>query len=226
MDKMQANLDVVMNQQKSVTESVEFYGNKIDEFTKKMVDFEKQLRVIPKLESTVATTSSDLNNLQIEVDHIQQQARLSNLEINGIPENHNEKLPSIINNIFNILEEPDVGFDSCFRVPHIDSKNRNSRSIIVRMNSRAQKDNVLASIRKRRGLRVNEIGFAGDSPIFINDHLTSKNKQLYRKTRLYAKSSGATCWTRDCKIFVRFPQNGKILHVTSDAALAAMQTSL
>lgn len=225
IDHLQTDLNVVKNQQKSLTESLEFYGNKIDDFTKKIMDFETKMKIIPKLESNVISATFNLNNLQDEVDQIQQQARMKNLEINGIPESSNENLSATVNHIFSILEIANTSYDFCFRVPHIDSKNRNPRSVIVKMVNKYHKDNVLAAIKKRKGIKLNEIGFAGQNSIYLNDHLTPKNKLLYKNTREFCKSSGAISWTRDCKIFIRLSKNGKTLHIHNESVLNKVKTS-
>ncbi|KAJ8971028.1 hypothetical protein NQ317_001904 [Molorchus minor] len=184
IDNLQADVNVVKNQQKSVTESLTFYGNKIDDFSKQNTDFETKLKIIPKLESNLTSVSSSLNTLQVEMNQIQQQARLNNLEINGIPETSNENL--------------------------ITS---------------ADKDNVIAAVKKRKGVKLNEIGFSNTNPIFLNDHLTPTNKLLYKKTREFCKSSGAVCWTRDCKIYLRLPQTGKTHLISDDNSLDKAKTS-
>ncbi|KAJ8981792.1 hypothetical protein NQ317_006872 [Molorchus minor] len=191
IDNLQADVNVVKNQQKSVTESLTFYGNKIDDFSKQITDFETKLKIIPKLESNLTSVSSSLNTLQVEMNQIQQQARLNNLEINGIPETSNENLITSVNQILNVLGLTSSTYNTCFRVPHFDSKNKNPRSVIVKMHSQADKDNVIAAVKKRKGVKLNEIGFSNTNPIFLNDHLTPTNKLLYKKNSRILQKFGS-----------------------------------
>ncbi|KAJ8946190.1 hypothetical protein NQ318_001702 [Aromia moschata] len=95
--------------------------------------------------------------------------------------------------------------------------NNNPKSIIVKLNSRSYKDEILAAIRRQKGITVDKIGFnTANSKIYINDHLTLHNQLLFKKTRDYCKTKDIKCWTRDCKIYLKHPRAGRNMWISDE----------
>lgn len=221
LNDIQADIAQVKSKQEDMVRSIEFYGNKIDDFSIKINEFENKLKIVPTLQVNIQANATDISNLKSQVDNLQQQLRLNNLEINGIPEASNENILDIVNRLFVALDiNGDNIIDTCHRVPHMKSDNKTPKSIIVKLTRRSYKDAIIAAIRKQKGVSADKIGFNDvNRKIYINDHLTPSNQLLYKKTRDLCKPKNISCWTRDCKIFLKHPQTARNMFIDCEATL-------
>ena len=68
-----------------------------------------------------------------------------------------------------------------------------SDNIIVRFVNKKSKIKVLINVRKLKG-----------SNVYINEHLTKKNREIAQKARLLRRQGKINkTWTRDCKVFMK-----------------------
>lgn len=183
-------------------------------------------------------TITELSNRLKESD---QQGRLNNLEISGVPVSRGENLHSIVNNI-----AVKVGFkidpfdiDYLHRVRKFPKKTDSSRegenslsprselppNIIVRFTRRHRKRELIAAVRARRGLTTADVGIDGAAkPIFVNDHLCPHNKIIYRRARELGKQYRYKyIWLNDCKIFLRKNDTSRALFIGSESDLAKIK---
>lgn len=75
LDSIQADLTEVKNQQKEFHTSLEFFENKIDNFTKKMNISETKIKVVSAM----------------QIENFQQCSRINNIKNNGLPEKSFQK---------------------------------------------------------------------------------------------------------------------------------------
>lgn len=150
---------------------------------------------------------SDLDAVQLNLNDVEQRARINNLEIFGIAEKKTEALAPMICKIASVvgvkLAEEDI--DYATRLPSRVNIKGLPRTVIVKFKSIHLRDSLLSAVRKRRGLVSTDIGIPGDGkPIYINEHLTSTNKALLKATKIKCKELGfQNIWTRNAKIYVR-----------------------
>lgn len=80
-----------------------------------------------------------------------------------------------------------------------------NKPILVGFVNRYIKEDFIAVARNNKQLNADDIVFAGDKiRIFINDHLTQKNKKLFTKTKKLATDKNHKyVWVQNCKILVR-----------------------
>lgn len=73
-------------------------------------------------------------------------------------------------------------------------------------------------MRSRRGLLTTDLGIEGaPRPIFVNEHLTPKNKLLLRRARdLKTEKSYAYLWVRNCVIYMRKKDNAPVIKILSE----------
>ncbi|KAJ8983462.1 hypothetical protein NQ317_013337 [Molorchus minor] len=198
LNDIQADISLVKKKQDDMVNSLEFFGGKIDDFAKKIDEFETKIKPIPSMQAKINDHSKDIITLHSQVNNLQQQMRMNNLEIN-------EK---------NIIE-------SCHRVPHINSENKSPKSIIVKLITRALKEAVLAAVRREKGIAADKIGFNIDNnKIYINDHLTPLNQLLFKKTRDFCRGKNVNCWTRDCKIYLKYPPKTQEFYIAMLSSIA------
>ncbi|CAG5058523.1 unnamed protein product [Parnassius apollo] len=94
---------------------------------------------------------------------------------------------------------------SIHRVPHAHHQTKKPKNVIVKLSSRILRDNVLAAFRKVKTLKTDQLGLTGSTmTVYMNEHLTLKKKQLFRKTRdLAAIHQYKYVWVRNATILVR-----------------------
>lgn len=148
-----------------------------------------------------------VNALETKIDTLEQQARQCNVEIGNLPERRNENLPGLIEAIGLALNCPvtQQNIVAVHRVPHAHQQSTRPKNVIVRFTSCIHRDNLLSAFRKASSLKTEQIGLTGtSSSIYLNEHLTLKKKQLFRKARDVAKSHHYKyVWIRNATILVR-----------------------
>lgn len=194
------------------------------------------------LTSEIADLRSTANSLNEQLRVREQQGRINNLEISGIPISNSENLNNIIHNIaakvgFTLLP---TDIDYIHRVRRFNSAgNDNTKktdgsgirdsssipNIIVRFSQRLRKNEMLAAVRARRNLTTVDAGLDGpSSPIYVSDHLAPHNKLLNKRTRLLAKQKDYKyVWLSDCKIFVRKNDASNVQRVSNEADLSKIK---
>lgn len=142
-----------------------------------------------ELEGKASRTSAiptEISNLQYKISVMEQQARQCNIEISNLPERKGENLINLVQCLSNEIKSPVQPSDivAIHRVPHADSKNAHPKNIIVKLTSRLLRDNFISAYRTTKGVDSARLSVSG-SPhkIYVNEHLTLSNKQLFRQSR-------------------------------------------
>ena len=91
----------------------------------------------------------------------------SELRILGVPCVENENLHTVFNKMCEVLNIETPNTISIHRVKRNDSGEINSCALFRRNNNKGM-------------LRLNNIGFESDSPIYVNENLTSRNNNIMR----------------------------------------------
>lgn len=175
-----------------------------------------------QLKDSVKELEVRLANMEESSAKQEQWAKQQNVEIIGIPEAEGESLPSLITKLAEFacmrLRPEDVEFAHRVRAKRPIAGT--PRSIIARFRERSLKDAFLSYIRKKHGFTCKDIGMDGDSKVYINEHLTIKNKQLLSKTKAKAKESQYRyVWTKNCRIYVRKNDTSPYILISSEADL-------
>lgn len=182
---------------------------------------------INKLSQENSALRSEISLLKVKWEDIEQRARMCNLEIQNVPEKRGENLHNILDalgKVINIKLSPDCIKD-VHRVAHNTSTDK-PKNIIVQLSSRRLRDDIIAAVRVRRGLTYDQISSGGNAAIdsarriFVNEHLTLKNKILYARTR-DAASNGKYkyVWVKNACIFVRKDVDTKVITVRKESDL-------
>ncbi|XP_034837357.1 uncharacterized protein [Maniola hyperantus] len=172
------------------------------------VHIEKKVRDLEEFKKDALGTGNLVSSLEHKIDSLEQQARQCNIEICNVPDKRNENLLSILDAIGSAINYPISNKDviSIHRVPHANQQNnRQPKNIIVKFTTRILRDNILSAFRKARGVRSEQIGIQGQSQIiYMNEHLTLKNKRLFRECREEAKRlKYKYVWVKNATILVR-----------------------
>lgn len=195
----------------------------VNEFRHKFSEMEQRIVVMETVKEQVSQLHDRLDKLQEESDAKDQWSRLNNVEIKGLPQVNNENLFEIITRIGAKINYPITKTQINFvtRVPARD-KDR-TKPIIVSFLSRYMKEDFVAAARyalKTSPITASQFGLSGNQRIFINDHLTIKNKTLLSKTKKMALEKGFQyVWVKHAKIYARKMDTSPVLSIKSEKDL-------
>lgn len=203
------------------------FNQSLSSFPGKILNLQTALTAIENENISLKSKLSDLELLEQNVNDVEQRARLNNLEIFGLPEQRTENLVSITCKIAAKLGVPLTGEDIDYttRLPSRIKNNGLPKTVIIKFKSTQLRDSFLSAARKKRGLTSSEIEIPGDSkPIYINEHLTPKNKFLLKATRTKCRDLGfQNVWTRNAKIYIRQHSKAPALRVLSLVQLESLK---
>lgn len=174
------------------------------------------------MEFELQSLQKDNRKLKVDLNANDQRERLMNLEIVGIPENTNENLNEIL---IKLALHAEVNMTSC-DIVHINRISPRTkiqgrpRVIIAKFASRLIKDNFFSQVRKCR-ITTKDLNLQGDpKPIFINEHLSSHNKLLFRKCKELAKlKKYQFVWSRNGRIYIRKNDTAPAMQISEEEDL-------
>lgn len=160
------------------------------------------------VEKSLIKTKSDVIELQTSVNRLEQLPLNPQLVIRGIPEKNDEQVKAIVQEVFKVvggnIQSKILG---AYRLG-IRSPGK-SRSILVKLASAEQKNQILSEKRKK-SLACSEVTVNGskigseDEFIFFGEHLTAMNSKLFFIGRnLVKKKEIFRCYTRGGLVYVR-----------------------
>jgi len=221
-------ISLMKEEQRGLRSSVDFVSDKFDEFHATIASLNSALATITSLEGKVSSLELENDRLRAELCELQQYSRVNNVEISNVPESKSENVIEIVTKIGQVvgcnISSSDI--DACHRVPHIKSDNKQPRSIVVKFISRQRKSELLAASRRYRNLSSKELQIAGQgSTIYVNEHLTYRNKMLHRDARDFCrKYQYKFVWVRDCKIFIKKSDSSKAILVRDNGVLSRLSS--
>lgn len=227
LDDIQGHIKGLKTEQSEFKKSLNFYGNKIDEFNKQIENFQTLVRTIDIMREEMSSVRSECKGLRNEIEILQQMGRINNLEICGIPEKRNEDIPSIIRRIATKLDVTveEQHIDDAHRVSIFSDNNSNKhKNIVVKFSSRLIKNTFLNAARKfNRKFNCSDLGFTEDSLVYVNEHLSPFYKLLFKKAREFCRlHSYKYCWIRDTKIFIKKSDDGRTIYVSNEDVLTRL----
>lgn len=161
-----------------------------------------------------------ITDLQGQLNKQQQWARMSNIEIVGLPETPKESPVDLALKIAShagVLLQP-AQVESVYRVQPMKKIDGRPKPIVVRLQTKMLKDQIISGLRKTKGISTRDIGLAGTNVrFFVNEHLTPYNKQLLNAAKSRAKDkSYKFVWVRNCNIFLRKNEESPVVTIGSE----------
>lgn len=207
--------------------SIQFMHENFEELKRKTEDVAKRLNALETKQSIASKKLICLDELEVKMDTIEQQARMTNIEISNMPERRGENLLMLMENIASMVNVPMSKQDivSIHRVPHATTDNTRPKNVIVKFGSRLLRDNMLSAIRLKKDIDSVKLGISGPKHnIYANEHLTLKNKSLFRETREAARKCGYRfVWVKHGTILVRAKETSPVFAVRSKADLSKIK---
>lgn len=202
---LQSDVKLIREELTLIKESI---NNRLESVSDRVTKLEDQLNSLKEVTKTVVDLGHDFDKITEESNSRDQWTRRSNIELIGIPEKKNENLIDLIKKLGQIsgfLVDPQMDIDFVTRVAPRDYNGKQLRPIVLKMISRYRKDDFVSALRRAK-LTTGDLGYDGcdNNKVFVNDHLTSRNKYLLRQAKAIAKEKGFKwVWVRNCNIIVR-----------------------
>ncbi|XP_022814435.1 uncharacterized protein LOC111348158 [Spodoptera litura] len=217
MEKMRASFSDLIKQVSdrldNVEQSLSYAMDRQDSFDTRLREMEEKMK-------QNIDVISQLPDLQYEINSMQQQARLYNVEIANVPERRDENLVTILERLGSFIKHPIKMSDvvSVHRVPHFDRKTTRPKNIIVRFTTKILRNNFIEAAKLAKGLKSDQLSISGTAQnVYINEHLTGKNKQLFRMCREAAtKQNYKYVWIKNGTILVRQTDSSEIFAVRKE----------
>lgn len=222
LDKNSSDINDIKKEQRDLGTSIELCHNNISDL--KNMFGEQNLKIsnceedIVKLKQENNKLNGLVLGLKDDLNNMEQYSHRNNLVIYGIPEEKSENIFNILRRLAHILHFPDWSnnlVDAVHRMGHTTP--HNPRPIIIKFVSRLARDEFLAKRKVKRNLRAAELGYSSENLIYVNESLTTANRELLRMTRETAKQKNySQVWTSNCSIYVR-KERGKspVIKITS-----------
>lgn len=112
------------------------------------------------------------------------------------------------------IDESDIDI-----VHRVRSQDKDKPNIVVRFATRSARDRVLSAAKKTQ-LNVGLLGFEGNQPLYVNEHLCIETKTLLTKAKQAKRDKGwKYVWVTQGKVLMRKTENSNVLHVTCEEDL-------
>lgn len=113
------------------------------------------------------------------------------------------------------FEKQDI--EACHRVP--TRKIYASQNIVVVLNRRARRDEIVEKARKAR-FTTEDIGFSGKCPVYVNEHLCPPLKKLLVSTIAKKKElNWQFAWAKGDKVFARKTETSPTVRIVCEKDL-------
>ncbi|CAG9822866.1 unnamed protein product [Phaedon cochleariae] len=230
MDKINivlADVTGIKCNQTEVMDSLKFYGDKIDDFTRQMETVEVMMKDLNTAKQEILFLKNECSELRSEVQFLQQQSRAKNVEISGIPERKGEIISQVIKNVgvhlgINIV---DSELDEVHRVMrHPSATNINlPKNIVIKFSTITKRNQFIQAYRhQKKPGKMYTIDFGIEGPkqaVFVKEHLSPYYKILYKETREFCSANQYKyCWIKDSKIFIK-KDHGRAIQVKDETTL-------
>lgn len=211
------------------SEFAEFKSSFHNQFTKMIDDnnkvngMESRIAQAEKAQEQVDLMRTRLEKLEEDHDNKDQWSRMSNVEIKGVEQTKNENLIDTVHKIGMKINYPinksQINFVT--RVPTRDPES--IKPIIVCFSNRYIKEDFIAAARyefKTTPLTADHLQLKGKHRIYINDHLTTRNKNLLSKVKKAANEANFRyVWVKHAKIHTRKTDTSPVIIVKSEKDL-------
>lgn len=195
----------------------------IDDLNKKINGMESRVSQAVKVKEQIDSVMVRLEKLEEDSDQKEQWSRMSNVEVKGIEQTKNENLFDIMRKIGTKINYP-INKSQINFVTRVPTREPESiKPIIVCFSSRYIKEDFIAAARsefKTTPLTADQLQLKGKHRIYINDHLTTKNKNLLSKTKKAANEANFRyVWVKHAKIHIRKTDTSPVIIIKSEKDL-------
>ncbi|XP_013185756.2 uncharacterized protein LOC106131271 [Amyelois transitella] len=186
-------------------------------------------KTISRLESDKAELRVQVAKLQQRIGIVEKSSRSLNLEIQAVPERHNEDVVAIVKGLCDTINVPisDGDIRSCRRIAKLNPTSSRPRTILATLPSERVRDVIISGVKrfnrsnKQEPLNSRHLGVPGDkSPIFVSEHLSAECKDLHAAARMAAKEKRYKyVWVKFGRVYMRKDDTSPALHIKNKESL-------
>lgn len=224
---MCTELKVIKEEITDVKEAMNFINAQFEDIAKTR---QEDMNLVKDLSEQNKRLEDMVNEQNIRINQLEQQARSNNVEIQCVPERRDENILETIKSISKVIDYDlkDNDVSKCTRTAKYNQTSPRPRSIVVQFTTPRIRDSFMAAAiefnkaKKDRNDKLNGslIGFRENSPIFITDHLSPANKALHAAARMKSKEKGYKfTWVRSGRIYVRKNEESEYIFVKDSKCL-------
>lgn len=208
-----------------VMSSIEYQSSKFDTILEQLKLYKEQIEGLKSEVKELKVENSDLKN---RVDKLEQYTRRNNIIISNVPYHKDEDVTRIVQNVGSKIgcTISDTDVDVCHRLP--SASGQNAGNIIVKFCRRVVKQEFIKKKRSNK-LTVGNLEIAScrgsEQPIYINEHLTVTNAEIFKRARQLRNHGYKYVWTRDCKVLARKTEGSKIIYLHNLDSVEALFSS-
>jgi Baculovirus FP protein len=229
LESMNSSISLILTTLQEVTKALEnqaqSYDNLLKENQSQTKTIEKLVNEVNECKKVNKAVTEENENLNRKINDLEQYSRNFNLEIQGVPVTDSENTYTIVADIANYLGE-DITTDDiefCHRLRKSDRNPSKPPAIVAKFYSRQIKEGILIAKRKSETLMTGALGFGNvtNNKIFINEHLTSMNKNLFWLARNTKQLGYKYAWTKAGKVFLRKNEDSPVIRVQKQSDIPA-----
>lgn len=211
---------IVTQEMRSVTTSVQYCSEKVDEFsesmeaiTSKLKDMEKKLTHLDNENRGCLLKIEALEQRNVELE---QQLLVDHVEISGIPDSNDLDLPKLVESVVLKL---DASKEDILSVKRLPARRTGPAPVLVRVRQESTRQHLIASARVKTitslDLMPNLIGPPAAEKIYVREALSTYLKNLLWQAKLDLKGVFKFIWVREGKVLVRKSENEKVYKLRS-----------
>jgi uncharacterized protein YlxW (UPF0749 family) len=202
--------------------TISFLSEEYDDLNKKVSALTAAVKNQSILEAEITSMSRRVEELERREEVSKQAALKADIEVFGLPKQKEEDLRLFVKKMadevqFDFKEEDIL---DVYRQQRRDDK---PGSIIIRMISASSREGFLSLLKTRKSVGENE------TKLFFNEHLTRKNKYIYREARTKARElKFRFVWVKNGNIFAREGPGSRVYKIQTlrDIELLKSEVSL
>ena len=186
----------------------------------------KLLKTVGELETRVEQLEGENGILKQQLDAMEKYDRGDSLEIHNVPvtttENAEEIVIAIASEMGIELAPSDIS--TAYRLPQKKEKvGKTTPRLYVKFTRRSMKK-LIYSTRSKKKVTHQQLGIGTNGKIYIHEHLSKSQLDLYYKTKDKVKDLGYKfLWTQDLNIYVRHNEKAKRIIINNETDLDNLQ---
>lgn len=221
----------ILDQNNKILENIQFISAQYEDFLARIRNMEQRNDELTKKNTALEARITVLEN---GLEFQERALKANNAEVRGIPEIKGENLQDVMFNICQTtkssIQTKDI--DSIYRSAKKNNKQNHPREIIIKLKTNLARDQLLADVKSfnknqhntEDKLNTLNIGIAGPrSPIYVSEQLTFRSKQLWFKTRQYAKERMFRfAWIKGGNIYIRKEAGTNAILISDESKLSTL----
>jgi hypothetical protein len=197
-----------------IKKSQDFLSSKFDELHDSLQKSDRETKALRQISDDLIKR---VDFLESTVDELQSYLRRDLLEIHGVPLAAHENTDEIVLKVAEAIDPDHVLSENEISISHrLPARNNNIPPIIVKFTRRSVRDRLFTKKRNLGSITARDLGFNGDSRLYVNESLTRKSREILRNVKDFrSEFKFKHMWTKNGKIYLRESDASRVYSFTS-----------